>query len=101
MQETSEHASAPGSVGWADRPEVRQRIRYVLFAVCALLFLADFVLHRHSVNAFEDLPAFYAIYGFIALIVTVQLSKGLRRLVGRQEDYYEAKPVAATEDDDD
>ena len=81
--------NVPGQeTGWADRPEVRQRIRYVLYALCALLALADFVVHRHVVNAIERIPAFYALYGFVALVAVVLLAKGLRRLVKRPEDYY-------------
>lgn len=74
--------------GWADRPATRQRIRNVLYVVCGLLVLADFVVHRHTVHPLEHVPAFYAIYGFIALVAVVLLAKGLRRLVGRDEEYY-------------
>jgi branched-subunit amino acid transport protein len=76
-------------MGWADRPEVRQRIRYVLYAICAALVVADLVVHRHVMFAMERIPAFYALYGFVALVAVVLLAKGLRRLVGRPEDYYE------------
>lgn len=75
-------------LGWADRPEIRQRIRYVLFAICGLLVIADLIWHRHSYLPVEEIPAFYAFYGFAALVGVVLLSKLLRRFVGRSEDYY-------------
>lgn len=82
--------SAPREdMGWADRPEVKQRIRNALYVICAALVAADFVMHRHVVYAIERIPAFYALYGFVALVAVVLLAKGLRRLVGRAEDYYE------------
>lgn len=77
------------SPGWADRPEIKQRIRYVLYAACILLVGADLIVHRHIVVPLEKVPAFYAIYGFVALVAVVMAAKGLRRLVGRPEDYYE------------
>jgi len=80
--------SDPESTGWADCPRVRQGIRYVLYILCALLVLADFVVHRHTVLELEKIPAFYALYGFMALVMVVLLAKGLRKLVGRDEDYY-------------
>jgi hypothetical protein len=105
MQKSADSNQMPPdnpSVGWADRPQAQQFIRYVLYAIAAILFLADFVVHRHTVLDIEALPVFYAGYGFIALIATVQLAKGLRRLVGRDENYYEkpAKPVKTAVDDD-
>ncbi|MEX2366570.1 MAG: hypothetical protein WD601_08190 [Pseudohongiellaceae bacterium] len=75
--------------GWADRPGTRQKIRNVLYVICGLLVLADFIIHRHTDMPLEKIPAFYAIYGFIALVAVVLLSKGLRRLVGRSENYYD------------
>ena len=78
----------PETLGWADRPHIRQRIRYALYAVCGLLLLAELVLHRHTVMPLEKLPAFYPLYGFLSLIAVVQLAKGLRHLVGRPESYY-------------
>ncbi|MEZ5491163.1 MAG: hypothetical protein R3F50_12705 [Gammaproteobacteria bacterium] len=74
--------------GWADRPEVQQRIRYLLYSVCALLVIADLLVHRHTYLPVEEIPAFYAFYGFAALVGVVMLAKALRQRVGRSEDYY-------------
>ena len=75
--------------GWADRAENRKLIRRVLYVACALLLVADFVVHRHISTDIERVPAFYALYGFAALVGVVMAAKGLRLLVKRDEEYYE------------
>ncbi|MEX2367672.1 MAG: hypothetical protein WD601_13810 [Pseudohongiellaceae bacterium] len=80
--------SSKSTAGWADNPVIRQRIRYALYVICAALVLADFIVHRHIELGIEQVPAFYALYGFAALVGVVLLAKGLRRLVARPEDYY-------------
>lgn len=77
------------NIGWADRPEIQQRIRYAIYVVCGLLVLTDLIVHRHTYLPVEEMPAFYAFYGFAALVAVVMLSKELRKLVGRREDYYD------------
>ena len=74
--------------GWADRPEVQQRIRYALFIICAALVIADLIVTRYTYLEVEEILAFYAFYGFAALVGVVMLAKMLRQLVGRSEDYY-------------
>lgn len=83
------HEREQGEMGWADRPGPKRVIRLALYTVCALLLLAEVAYHRHTVHAVEELPAFYALYGFAALLFAVMAAKGLRRLVGRGEDYYD------------
>ncbi len=75
--------------GWADRPDSRRLIRRVLYAACILLVVADFLVHRHISTDIERVPAFYALYGFAALVGVVMAAKGLRMLVKRDEGYYE------------
>ncbi|MGE0557732.1 MAG: hypothetical protein AB7O69_05600 [Burkholderiales bacterium] len=54
-----------------------------------LLVLADLVVHRHEDFGFAGWFGYYAVYGFIAIVLLVYASVGLRRLVRRSEDYYE------------
>lgn len=83
------HSQDNNNPGWADRPKIRQRILYAIYAVCALLVIIDLLVHRHTSLPIEEMPAFYAFYGFAALVGVVMLAKALRRIVGRDEDYYE------------
>ena len=80
---------ADDNPGWADRPENRRLIRRVLYAACVLLVIGDFVFHRHISVDVERVPAFYALYGFAALVGVVMAAKGLRHFVKRNEDYYD------------
>ena len=75
--------------GWADKPDNKRLIRRILYAACALLVVADLVVDRYIKADVERIPAFYAIYGFVALVAVVMAAKGLRRLVKRNEDYYD------------
>jgi hypothetical protein len=83
---TDSNDRSPG--GWADKPDNQKLIRRVLYGACALLVLADFIVHRHISTDVERVPAFYALYGFVALVGVVMAAKGLRRLVKRDEEYF-------------
>ena len=72
-----------------DKPENIKLVLKVFYIICALLVLADFVLHRHIGFGWEKIPAFYAIYGFIACVVLVVIAKEMRKVVMRKEDYYD------------
>ena len=72
-----------------DNPRNVQRLLYGLYAVCLLLVIADFIIHRHTTMIWESIPAFYALYGFIACVVLVVLAKLMRKVLMRKEDYYD------------
>ncbi len=72
-----------------DKPGNVAKVLRILYILCAALFALDFVVHRHIETGFERLPAFYAIYGFIACVLLVLIAKEMRKVVMRSEDYYE------------
>ena len=72
-----------------DNPANVKRLLVMLYVACALLLLADFALHRHVEHPLEELPGFYAVYGFVGCVSLVMAAKGLRRLVMRPEEYYD------------
>jgi len=72
-----------------DKPENVKRLLTGFYAICTILVIADFVVHRHIGFSWEELPAFYAIYGFAACVVLVVIAKKMRKLVMRKEDYYD------------
>ncbi len=47
----------------------------VFYVICGLLVLVDFMVHRHIYHDWENIPAFYAIYGFIGCVVLVLIAK--------------------------
>ncbi len=72
-----------------DNPENVKRLLKGFYAVCILLVIADFVVHRHIGFGWEEIPAFYAIYGFVACVVLVVIAKEMRKVVMRKEEYYD------------
>ena len=72
-----------------DDPRNTRRLVRVLVALCLLLVGLDAVIHRHAVHPWEGFFGFYALYGFIACVLLVLLAKELRKLLMRDETYYE------------
>ncbi|WP_237056321.1 hypothetical protein [Microbulbifer sediminum] len=72
-----------------DKPENIQRILRTFYAICALLVLADFVVHRHTEHGWEGLPGFYPLYGFAGCVILVIIAKWMRKFLMRPEDYYD------------
>lgn len=76
-----------------NRKNVKRLIR-ILFSICFVLFLLDFIIHRHlsleeEKFSFEEWPGFYAVYGFVSCVLLVLGAKQMRKLLMRKEDYYE------------
>lgn len=84
---TRQHDETPG---FFDHPGRIKAIVYGVYGVCALLFFADLLYHKHAYTDFEGWFGFHAWFGFIACVGLVLAAKGLRRLLMRPEDYYEA-----------
>lgn len=74
-----------------DNPKNVKRFLYFLYASCALLFVLDFVLHRHAIHNWENLWGFYPIYGFISCVVLVLMATWMRTFLMRPEDYYDSE----------
>ena len=72
-----------------DKPENVSRLLRGFYLICAILFVLDFVLHRHVSLKWENIPGFYALFGFIACVVLVLVAKEMRKVVMRKEDYYD------------
>ena len=72
-----------------DKPDNIKKVLRVFYATCALLVAADFVVHRHVGLSWEEIPAFYAIYGFVACVVLVLIAREMRKFVMRKESYYD------------
>lgn len=79
------------NLSFFDKPKNVSIILYSFYAICALLVALDFVVHRHIYLDFEKIPAFYAIYGFVACVLLVVLAKLMRLVLMRDETYYDAR----------
>ena len=76
-------------IGFFDKPENVSKVLKVFYVICALLVIADFIVHRHVYHDWENVPAFYAIYGFVGCVTLVLIAKQMRKFLMRGEDYYD------------
>ncbi len=72
-----------------DNPKNVKRVIHWLYVACAVVFVADFFVERDVNHPWESLFGFYGIYGFIAFSLLVLVSKELRKVLMRREDYYD------------
>lgn len=72
-----------------DKPENIEKMLKVFYVICGLLVVADFIVHRHIYHDWENIPAFYAIYGFVGCSLLVFVAKWMRTFLMRKEDYYD------------
>ena len=78
---------------WLEQDNGTRNIIYFLAGVCAVLFLCDFFYHRHGHFEIEELPGFFAVYGFVMFSLIIFLATLLRFFVGRRANYYGDKAV--------
>jgi len=72
-----------------DSPRAGRIVLWCLGGVCALLALADLLVPKHVHFGFAGWFAFYGWLGFFSCFFLIMAAKGLRRLVMRDEDYYD------------
>ena len=82
--------------GWLEKPGSSNALYRLLLACCAVLLLADVLdmlgigYHKHVHYGIESVGGFYAIFGFAAYSLIVGAGWIWRRVVIRDEDYYDA-----------
>ena len=76
----------PSSVG----PKATRVILTCFFVACGALVIADFVVDRYIEHPWENLTGFYPLWGLFGVAGLILAAKGLRRIVMRSEDYYDA-----------
>lgn len=82
-----------------DNPKNVKLLIRALYACCIILFALDLVIHRHIYHPWEEFIGFYAFYGCLACVVLVLLAREMRKVVMRDEDYYDIKDKATTNDE--
>lgn len=80
---------------WLDDMKNVNRIVFGLYGLCALLFVADFFYKKKTYLDLEDVPGFYALYGFIMCAALVVCARGMRLFLMRSEEYYSPNDVEA------
>ena len=74
---------------WLDDRRNLDRVFWILCAVCAGLLVGEFFVHRHPHFGWEGWSFFYAVFGFVAFWCIVIAGKHLRKILMRDEDYYD------------
>lgn len=74
-----------------DNPKNVKILIRALYACCFVLFAMDLIIDRHIYHPWESFLGFYAIYGCLACVVLVMIARELRKVVMRDEDYYDIK----------
>jgi hypothetical protein len=77
-------------IEYLDRPEIRKKTRWFFIAILIGLVLIDPFMEKHVVFAVENIPAFYAVYGFFSCALIVAISKIIGKVwLQKREDYYD------------
>lgn len=76
---------------WLDDMRNVDKVFWGVVAICALLVLSDFFYHRHGDLSFDSSFAFYAWFGFVACVGLVLAAKEMRKLLMRDESFYDRK----------
>lgn len=75
--------------GWFDVPENVNKIIWTLIALCVASVAAELFFHKHSPYDFLDFPGSDALYGFVSCVLLVLAAKRIRKVLMRDEDYYD------------
>ncbi len=84
----SAHIPAIGE-GWFEQSGNISKIIWGLIAVCAASVGADLFYHKHGHYGFQEWIGFDAVYGFVSCVLLVLAAKQLRKVLMRDEDYYD------------
>ena len=91
----SEQHPKESDTGWFDKKSNVQKILVFLYVFSGLIVVIDIALRvigfdKHPYFKWEQWPGFYAVYGFVACVVLILISKYiLRPLVMRSENFYD------------
>ena len=72
-----------------DKPANVKKFLRGFYIVAAILVAVEFVYDRHVYHPWESLWGFYALFGFVACWLLVEVAKLIRAALGRDPDYYE------------
>lgn len=73
------------------RPATQRILLYGLYGGCIALLALEALVKRHSKHPWEDMFAFYPIYGFGACVVLALIAMLMRKALQRSEGYYRAR----------
>lgn len=72
-----------------ERPKTIRAFIVALVVMAVVLVAADFLYEKHALYAAESIAGFYALAGFGSYAVLIVVAKALRKLIKRDEAYYD------------
>jgi len=77
---------------WLDDPRHVDLVFYAVVAICAAWLVPDLFVQKHVFFGWDGLFGFFGGYGFVGCVFLVLTAKQLRRVLMRDEDYYDRDP---------
>lgn len=79
------------TINWLADERNRGALKKASYVVLALVFGADFLVHRHHATFIWDgIPGYGAVYGFVSCVVIIIVSKAIGHAwLMKKEDYYD------------
>jgi len=74
---------------WLDDPKNVNRLYYGLLLICVLLVASELFYDGHPHFGWEGWIGFNGVLGFVAFFLIVMTGGPLRKLLARDEDYYD------------
>lgn len=71
-----------------DNPKNVKRFLLLFYSCLLALLIIDPFIHKHGEFPWEDVPEFYAAYGFVSCVLLIFIARILRWWVKREENYY-------------
>ena len=72
-----------------DNPKNIRRLQMGFFVALVLVLIAESFVDMHGQFSVEHFYGFYAVYGFLSYVSLIFISKLLRKIIMRKEDYYD------------
>ena len=74
---------------WLDDPDKVQTLYRGLWVLAVLFLVGDFLYSKHVHYAVENSFGFFGFFGFICYVLIVISATRLRKILQRDEDYYD------------
>lgn len=72
-----------------DNPRNVKRFLFVFYTCLIVLLLIDPFIDKHGEFEWENMPGFFAAYGFVSCVLLIFVAKIMRFWIKRDENYYD------------
>lgn len=72
-----------------DHPRNVKRFLLVFYICLFVLLMIDPFIDKHGEFEWENMPAFFAAYGFVSCVLLILVAKIMRLWIKRDENYYD------------